>query len=106
MPLDGLWPEPESHEARVESLAAGLRAEIVDAEAYVGGGSAPESPIPGSALSLPGGESLQHALRTGRPAVLGYVRDGRLILDVRTVSPNDDADLVAAVGRAVEAVDA
>ena len=39
-------------------------------------------------------------LRTGEPAVVGYLRDGRLILDLRTIDPRDDEALVAAVRQA------
>lgn len=35
------------------------------------------------------------------PPVVGYVRDDRVILDLRTVDPVNDDDLLAAVRRAV-----
>jgi L-seryl-tRNA(Ser) seleniumtransferase len=122
MPLDRLWPEPAAHRRRLESAAAalgppgaldsratpGLRggvvAEIVAAEAFLGGGSAPESPIPGEALALAGGDELLALLRLGEPAVVGYLRRGRLLLDLRTVAPEDDEALVGAVRRALAAL--
>jgi L-seryl-tRNA(Ser) seleniumtransferase len=78
-------------------------AEIVPADAFVGGGSAPEAPIPGEALALPGSGELLSLLRQGEPAVIGYLRRGRLLLDLRTVAPEDDPELLAAVGRALRA---
>ena len=42
-------------------------------------------------------ERLLRRLRLGDPAVVGYLRAGRLLLDLRTVAPEDDAALVAAV---------
>lgn len=107
MPLDRLWPDRDEHRARLEraarTLAEGdpaVRAAVVPADAYLGGGSAPERPVPGEALAVVGGEALLARLRTGEPPVVGYVRDDRVILDLRTVDPRDDADLLAAVRRA------
>ena len=102
LPLDRLWPEPEAHRARLARIADSTGAEIVPAEAFVGGGSAPEAPIPGEALALPGNASLLSRLRRGDPPVVGYLRDGRLILDLRTVDPDDDAALARVVARARE----
>jgi L-seryl-tRNA(Ser) seleniumtransferase len=78
--------------------------EIVVADAYLGGGSAPEAPIPGEALALAGGDELLALLRLGEPAVVGYLRHGRLLLDLRTVAPEDDEALVGAVRRALAAL--
>jgi L-seryl-tRNA(Ser) seleniumtransferase len=101
LPLDRLWPDPQAHRARLERAAARLQpaiaAEIVPAEAFLGGGSAPEAPIPGEALALPGGDALLARLRLGDPPVVGYLNQGRLLLDLRTVAPEDDEALLAAV---------
>ena len=97
LPLDRLWPDPEAHHARLERAAASLGAEIVSAEAFLGGGSAPEAPIPGEALALAGDDALLARLRQGEPPVVGYLRQGRLMLDLRTVAPEDDGALIAAV---------
>jgi L-seryl-tRNA(Ser) seleniumtransferase len=70
---------------------------VVAAEAFLGGGSAPERPIPGEAVAIPADEDLARRLRLGDPAVLGYLRDGALVLDLRTVDPEDDEALIGAV---------
>jgi len=98
LPLDGLWPQPESHRARVAAVAAAVGGEVIEADAYVGGGAAPEAPIRGPVVALPGEDALLARLRAGEPPVVGYLRDGRLLLDLRTVAAADDAALVAAVG--------
>lgn len=114
LPLDRLWPDPAEHRERLERVAGrigeatggALRPEIVSAEAFLGGGSAPEAPIPGLALGLPGDPELLARLRVGglgEPPVVGYLREGRLVLDLRTVDPEDDPALVAAVGGAFRA---
>src|SRR6185295_16377595 len=41
-------------------------------------------------------DQLATALRTGTPAVIGRIQDGKLLLDLRSVPPRDDLHLVAA----------
>lgn len=101
IPLDRLWIDATEHRARLDSMAAALGARIVAAEAFVGGGAAPERPIPGEALALPGEVSLLERLREGDPPVVGYFRAGALILDLRTIDPEDDDLLATAVRRAL-----
>ncbi|MGO9697304.1 MAG: L-seryl-tRNA(Sec) selenium transferase [Mycobacterium sp.] len=85
--------------ARAERLAAqlpqNLGAEAVDCVAAVGGGGAPDVRLPSAAVSLP--ESYAAALRTGDPPVVGRLEAGRCLLDLRTVAPESDELLVAAV---------
>jgi L-seryl-tRNA(Ser) seleniumtransferase len=71
---------------------------LVESVAVVGGGGAPELELPSWALSLP--ERYAAALRTGVTPVVGRVERGRLLLDLRCVPGDRDADLVAAVRRA------
>jgi L-seryl-tRNA(Ser) seleniumtransferase len=104
LPLDRLWPDRAAHRERLERLAsrlgaAGVTATVVAADALVGGGAAPQAPIPGEALALPASEPLLARLRRGTPPVVGYLAAGRLVLDLRTVDPDDDEALGAAVAR-------
>jgi L-seryl-tRNA(Ser) seleniumtransferase len=92
-PVDGL-------RARAERLADRLRAHGVDASARpctaaVGGGAAPGVALASAAVSLPG--RLAAALRSGRPPVVGRLEDSRCLLDLRSVDPDDDEAIVAAV---------
>jgi L-seryl-tRNA(Ser) seleniumtransferase len=63
LPLDRLWPGTEEHRSRLLGVAQAIGAEIVPAEAFLGGGSAPEVPIPGEALAQPGDELVLARLR-------------------------------------------
>ncbi|HEY7487646.1 MAG TPA: L-seryl-tRNA(Sec) selenium transferase [Streptosporangiaceae bacterium] len=81
--------------ARALRLAHRLNAEVVDSVAAVGGGGAPGLELPSVALALP--ESLARPLRTGDPPVVGRVVRGRLLLDLRSVPPDQDEALAAAV---------
>ena len=103
LPMNRLWPDEHVHGERLERCAGALGAEIVGAEAFVGGGSAPDESIPGKALAIEGRDELLAELRAGGDGadpVVGYLKDGRLILDLRTVVPADDDALLRAVSAA------
>lgn len=85
----------------------GVSALVSEDVAYVGGGSLPDQAmktcvVEVSAASLSDAE-FAHRLRTGEPAVMGRLRDGKLLLDVRTVFPRQEDMLVKAVGDALAA---
>ncbi|MCE7002555.1 L-seryl-tRNA(Sec) selenium transferase [Kibdelosporangium philippinense] len=67
--------------------------QIVQSTAVIGGGGAPGVELPSLAISLP--EHLSVKLRQHR--VVGRVERGRCLLDLRTVPPEDDEKLIAAV---------
>ncbi|RBY76080.1 L-seryl-tRNA(Sec) selenium transferase [Geodermatophilus sp. TF02-6] len=75
--------------------AAGLDAVAVDSEARVGGGGAPEHPLPSAAVSLPA--EFAAPLRAGTPPVVGYLAGDRTLLDLRSLRTEDDEALAAAV---------
>lgn len=97
MPLDRMWPPPHEHRARLERVAEALGGEVIEANAYLGGGAAPMDAIPGEAIAIDGDGDLLRRLRSGDPAVVGYAREGRVIVDLRTVAPEDDEALLRAV---------
>jgi L-seryl-tRNA(Ser) seleniumtransferase len=74
---------------------AGLDARAAASDAVVGGGGAPGVRLPSAAVSLPA--TFGSSLRKNNPPVAGRIEDGRLLLDLRTVDPADDATLRAAV---------
>ena len=94
-------------EARAEALRArlaalpGLAVWVQATEAAIGGGSTPGVTLPSRAVALEldrkTAADLAAALRDGRPAVVGRVADGRLVLDLRTVDPALDDALADAV---------
>ena len=72
---------------------------VRDSEATVGGGSLPGDMLASVALAVPGAQAEQRAirLRTGAPAVVGRVHAQTLLLDLRSVLPEQDAGLIAAL---------
>jgi len=86
---------------------AGIDARVAVTRAAVGGGGAPGVTLPSAAVSLP--ESLAAPLRGGDavrrgglPAVVGRLEAGRLLLDLRSVPPELDELLVAAIRAAAQ----
>jgi L-seryl-tRNA(Ser) seleniumtransferase len=91
-----------SARARRWSRLIGEEARLVDGRSMIGGGSLPEESLPTRLVAINAGggvtlEAVAKRLRTGEPAVVGRIEDGRLLLDPRTVAPIDDAALVRAV---------
>jgi len=102
-----LAADPAGLAERAERIAGTLSAASIDARAQaatgaVGGGGAPGQELESAAVSVPG--DLAAPLRAGAavrrgsmPAVVGRMEDGRLLLDLRAVAPDDDDLLQAAV---------
>ena len=77
----------------------GVPAATVDLDGAAGGGSMPGTPIPsaGIAVRVARPEWWSAALRTGEPPVVAVIRQGQLVLDLRTVLPDQDQVLVQAL---------
>jgi L-seryl-tRNA(Ser) seleniumtransferase len=93
---------------RAETLAEHLRAlpglaSVRTAEdvAYVGGGSLPDQSMKSWVVEVEAAslsdEELARRLRLGTPAVMARLRDGKLILDVRTIFEEQESQLIEAV---------
>jgi L-seryl-tRNA(Ser) seleniumtransferase len=77
--------------------------------AYVGGGSLPDQAMKTWVVEITAGAlsdaELARRLRLGTPAVMGRLRDGKLVLDVRTVFPHQEAALIEAMRAASHSPD-
>ncbi|MGB6478561.1 MAG: L-seryl-tRNA(Sec) selenium transferase [Candidatus Sulfotelmatobacter sp.] len=96
--------------SRAEALAARvaapkLKGEIVDGESILGGGAAPSSVLPTRLLALTcaglSADELAAQLRGSEPPIIARVEEGRVLLDLRTVFPEQDAAVVEALNRIV-----
>jgi L-seryl-tRNA(Ser) seleniumtransferase len=92
-----LAEDPATVRARAERLAELVGGTVEETVARVGGGALPLAELPSFACAVD--ESLAAPLRVGEPSVVGIVRDGRLLLDCRTLA-DDELDEVAAAVRA------
>jgi L-seryl-tRNA(Ser) seleniumtransferase len=79
---------------RLASLVGGTVEETVG---RVGGGALPLAELPSFACAVE--ESLAGLLRGGEPPVVGIVRDGRLLLDCRTLGDDEIDEVASAVKR-------
>ena len=97
---------------RAESLATKLRevpgikqAQAVEDIAFVGGGSLPDQAMKTCVVEVEAAvvsdTVLAYRLRMGTPAVMGRLRDGKLVLDVRTVFVEQEEELVEVIRQAV-----
>jgi L-seryl-tRNA(Ser) seleniumtransferase len=92
--------------ARRLAVVAGVAsARAVEDVAYVGGGSLPDQAMPTWVVEVEasnlGDSDLAHRLRTGTPAVVGRLRGGKVVLDLRTVFDHQEAGLLEAVRQAL-----
>ena len=83
--------------ARAEGLAQATDGEVERTVARVGGGALPLLELESYACALP--EALARPLRTAEPPVVGIVRDGRLLLDCRTLTDAETAELAETIRR-------
>lgn len=78
-----------------------LKIEIVDGESLLGGGAAPSSTLPTRLLAVSSdslsADEIAVRLRETNPPVIARVEDGRVLLDLRTVFPEQDAILSTAL---------
>jgi L-seryl-tRNA(Ser) seleniumtransferase len=86
--------------ALVETLhAPSLEVEIVAGESVIGGGSTPGASLPTVLVAVASkGQSagqLAARLRSAEPPVIARVEEGRVLLDLRTVFPEEDAAVTA-----------
>ena len=103
---DMLGASAESIAARARTwqsrlIERGAAVEVVAAESTVGGGSLPGERLPTTALSITarrgGAADLLRRLREHEPPVIGRIVDERVLLDPRTVLPDEDDVIVEAV---------
>jgi len=86
--------------------AVGVPARVVPGQSTVGGGSLPGEMLPTHLVALEAAEpdSIAARLRGGEPAVIARIEDGRLVLDPRTVLPEQEAALCQRVALALTPV--
>ena len=91
---------------RAEALAARLpegAASVEQGRSLIGGGSTPEQSIPTWLLVFQSGGAteLDRRLRTGDPPVVARIEKDRLVVDLRTVFPEEEPALVKALQEAL-----
>ena len=89
--------------ATLRARAGALRidgAAVIETIAFAGGGTLPLDPIPSAGIAFAaraGATGALATLRRGTPPLVARIEDERVIVDLRTVAPADDAAVAAAV---------
>jgi L-seryl-tRNA(Ser) seleniumtransferase len=94
---------------RTRAVLAGVRSagepvlQVAEVDSTLGGGSLPGQTLRsrGIRVMTPNAQRLLDALRTGDPAVIGRIDHDAVILDLRTVDPEEDVALAAALDAAL-----
>jgi L-seryl-tRNA(Ser) seleniumtransferase len=78
-----------------------LRLTLVEGASVVGGGSAPEAQLPTTLIGVESerlsADEIENRLRLNRPPVIVRIAEGRVVLDLRTVAPGEEKDLMGAL---------
>ena len=90
--------------SRVQSAqgkSARLKLELLDGESVIGGGAAPSAVLPTRLIAVThldlGADELSARLRTSTPPIIARVEEGRVLLDLRTVCSEQDANVATAI---------
>jgi len=93
---------------RAESVAEKVQSrqvsvEVVDGESVIGGGAAPSAAVPTRLLAVAcagmSPDKLAGRLRAFDPPIIARVEEGRVLLDLRTVFPQQDEIIVQALAQ-------
>jgi len=88
-------------EARARAMAPRITgANVSGGESVLGGGSTPDQSIPTWLIAISGPvRRLEKQLRASNPAVVARIEKDQLLIDLRTVFPEDDETLAAMLER-------
>ncbi|MBI2886207.1 MAG: L-seryl-tRNA(Sec) selenium transferase [Chloroflexi bacterium] len=108
-PSAGSGHRPLAGSGQAQDAALGEGVAVVDGRSMIGGGSLPEESLPTrllaiSSVALTGGatpEAVAARLRALQPAVVARIERDVLLFDPRTVLPDEDEELVAALRAAL-----
>lgn len=102
-PLENLQLRAERLAAQIAAAPAVASAQAVQDTAYLGGGSVPTQQLATWCVAIEprdwSVDRLAARLRTATPAVVGRIRDNRLLLDLRSVFARQDQELVNVLER-------
>jgi len=80
------------------ATSARLKLELLDGESVIGGGAAPSAVLATRLIALThadlSADELSARLRANAPPIIARVEEGRVLIDLRTVFPEQDAILV------------
>ncbi len=101
LPAADIEKRAQALKREVESKASGLVLQITDGQSVVGGGAAPAATLPTRLLAVTceglSADEFAARLRACNPPIVARVEEGRVLLDLRTVFPEQDELVVQAL---------
>jgi L-seryl-tRNA(Ser) seleniumtransferase len=92
---------PRTEAVAAKSGSPELTVEMIDGESVIGGGAAPSAVLPTKLLAVTrdglSADEISARLRASEPPVIARVEEGRVLLDLRTVFPEQDENVIAAL---------
>ena len=84
---------------RAARMAGRVNGLLLAGRSVIGGGATPEQSIPTwlIAVGVPDATAAERRLRANDPPVIARIEDGRLLVDLRTVFPDEEEELAAAL---------
>ena len=93
--------------SQLKLLRRSVELRIIDGQSMIGGGCTPDRGIPTRLLAFSGPDlsptKLEVRLRSGSPPIAARIEDDRLLLDLRTVFPEDDRLVLEALQQVLAA---
>jgi L-seryl-tRNA(Ser) seleniumtransferase len=84
-----------------QACGAGRHVEVIDGESVLGGGTAPGATLPTKLIAVAcrglSADALVSRLREQRPPIVARVEEGKVLIDLRTVFPEQDAIVLEAL---------
>jgi L-seryl-tRNA(Ser) seleniumtransferase len=100
MPVDEIERRATALVGRVAGVH-GLSCQVIDGASTAGGGSAPGSALPTRlvAIAIDGRspDDIDRRLRAHDPPVVARIEHDRVVIDLRTVQPGEDAEIERAI---------
>jgi L-seryl-tRNA(Ser) seleniumtransferase len=91
--LDDLRERAKAYISEVAGASA------CESDAYIGGGALPQARIPSIAIAIQTErpQDLAVTLRAGDPAIVARIESGRVLLDLRTIAPEEDQLVISSL---------
>jgi L-seryl-tRNA(Ser) seleniumtransferase len=94
----------ERHQQMTDS--SDLELEILEGVSAIGGGSGPNTHPRTALIAIHHAErsaaELEHALRSRHPPIIARISEGRVLIDLRTVKPEEEAEMLTAISTLVK----
>lgn len=97
--------ELRARSERILGRLDGVRAELIEGSSVIGGGATPEQPLATWLIAIDCDDvaEAERRCRLSDPPVVARIEDGRLLIDLRTVFEDEEADLARVVRAATTA---